>query len=111
MDLNGNSPLEDKIMTTQHTSSETYERLANFKPQDIKTLVQQNGTATEGNKEFILKEPSPTDPTLQSIVNDPYLEIRSIGNQTKSGEMYFDLKGAGRQVRVKVVCHTQTASL
>ena len=110
MDSTGNLPLEDNIMTTQYKSSETHERLANFKPQDIKTLVQQNGTATEGDKEFILKEPLPTDPTLQSIVNDPYLEIRSIGNQTKSGEMYFDLKGAGRQVRVKVVCRTQTVN-
>lgn len=94
-------------MTNKHTSSETHERLESFKPQDIKTLVQQSGTAREGNKEFILKEPSPADPTLQAIVNDPYLEIRSIGSQTKSGEMYFDLKGAGRQVRVKVLCHVQ----
>jgi len=77
----------------------------------IKTLVQQNRTAKEGDKEFILKESSPTEPTLQAIVNDPFLEIRSIGDQTKSGEMYFDLKGAGRQVRVKVVCRTQEANL
>lgn len=98
-------------MTTKHTSSEAHDRLANFKPQDIKTLIQQNGTAKEGDKEFILKDPLPTDPTLQAIINDPYLEIRSIGNQTKSGEMYFDLKGAGRQVRVKVVCHTQAGNL
>jgi hypothetical protein len=98
-------------MTTKHTSSETHERLSNFKPQDIKTLVQQNGTAKEGNKEFILKDLSPTDPTLQAIINDPFLEIKPIGSQTKSEEMYFDLKGAGRQVRIKIVCHTQAANV
>ena len=92
-------------MTTQYTSSDAHTRLENFKPQDIKSLVQQSGKAKEGNKEFILKDPSPTDPNLLANINDPFLEIKSIGNQTKSGEMYFDLKATGKQVRIKVVCH------
>ncbi len=98
-------------MTTKQTSPEAHVRLANFKPKDIKSLVQQRGTATEGNKEFTLKDPSPTDPTLQAIINDPTLEIKSIGDQNKSGEMYFDLKANGRQVRVKVICHIRQANL
>lgn len=93
------------IMTTQHTPSEIHTRLENFKSKDIKNLVQQQGRATEGDKEFILKDPSPTDLKLQTILNDPNLEIKSIGGQTQSGEMYFDLKANGSQVRVKVACY------
>ncbi len=86
-------------------SSETHIRLENFKPQDIKSLVQQEGKAREGNKEFTLKEPSSTDPTLQAVINDPNFEIKSIGNQIKSGEMYYDLRANGKMVRIKVTCH------
>jgi hypothetical protein len=92
-------------MTTTAMLSDIHMRLENFKPQDIKTLVQQKGKATEGDKEFILKDIPSEDPNLQMIINDPNFEIRSIGNQTKSGEMYYDLKGDGRQVRVRVICH------
>lgn len=92
-------------MTTQHTPSEIHKRLENFKPEDIKNLVQQQGKATEGDKEFILKDPAPTDLKLQAILDDPNLEIKSIGNQTKSGEMYFDLRANGSKVRIKVACH------
>ena len=90
-------------MTTQ--SSETHIRLDNFKPQDIKSLVQQHGKVREGDKEFILKEPSSEDPTLQAVINDPNFEIKSIGNQTKSGEMYYDLRADGKMIRIKVTCH------
>jgi hypothetical protein len=89
-------------MTTQQ--SEIHTRLENFKPADIKSLVQQQGKATEGDKEFTLRDPSPADPTLQALINDPDLEIKSIGSQTKGGEMYYDLRANGKQVRVKVTC-------
>ncbi|HUX80006.1 MAG TPA: hypothetical protein VMW10_09730, partial [Alphaproteobacteria bacterium] len=62
-------------MTAQH--SEAHRRLENFKPEDIKSLVQQQGKIKEGDKEFTLKDPSPTDPTLQAIIYDPHLEIKS----------------------------------
>ncbi|MBY0292241.1 MAG: hypothetical protein K2W92_03015 [Alphaproteobacteria bacterium] len=92
-------------MTTHHTASETHKRLENFTTKDIKDLVQQHGKAIEGDKEFILKEPAVTDANLQAIVYDPHLEIKSIGSQTKSGEMYYDLRSDGKQVRIKVTCH------
>ena len=55
-------------------------------------------------KEFTLKDPSPADPALQSVINDPNLEIKSIGSETKSGEMYFDLKSNEIQIRIKINC-------
>ncbi|MBA3813130.1 MAG: hypothetical protein H0X26_01350 [Alphaproteobacteria bacterium] len=94
-------------MSTQGISSDIHLRLENFKAEDIKTLVQAQGKAIEGDKEFILKDIDPADPTLQMIINDPYFEVISIGDQTKSAEMYYDLKGGGRQIRVRVVCHKQ----
>jgi len=96
--------IEDYIMTNQHTPSEFHTRLENLKPQDIKNLVQQKGRTTEGDKEFILKDPSPTDLKLKAILDDPDLEIKSIGGQTQSGEMYLYLKANGKQVRIKVAC-------
>ena len=92
------------MMAIPPISSDTHTRLENFKPEDIKNLVQQKGKATEGNKEFTLKEPALTDPNLQAIIHDPHLEIRSIGDQHKSEEMYYDLKGTDRQLRIKVSC-------
>lgn len=89
-------------MTAQH--SEAHVRLENFNPEDIKSLVQQKGKLIEGDKEFTLKDPSSSDPTLQAIIYDPNLEIKSIGDQTKSGEMYYDLTANGKMVRVKVTC-------
>ena len=56
--------------------------------------------------EFVLKTPSATDAHLIAVINDPSLEVRPIGNQTTTGEMYFDLIALGRHVRVKVICHT-----
>lgn len=93
-----------QIMTTQHTPSEIHTCLENLKPQDIKNLVQQQGKVTEGDKEFILRDPAPTDLKLQAILNDPNVEIKSIGDQTQSGVMYYDLKANGSQVRIKVAC-------
>ena len=92
-------------MTIQHILSDVHTRLESFKPEDIKSLVQQQGKAIEGDKEFTLKEPSAADPTLQAAMNDPHLEIKSIGNQTKAGEMYYDLRANGKMVRIKVTCH------
>jgi len=89
-------------MTTQQTSTEIQTRLANFTPKDIKALVQQKGKTTEGNYEFILKEPSATDQVLQTVINTPAFEVRSIGAQGNSGEVYYDLKADGKQVRIKI---------
>jgi len=89
-------------MTTQ--PSESHKHLQNLKPEDIKSLVQQQGKLREGDKEIILHDPAVTDPNLQAIIYDPNLEIRSIGNQTKDGEMYYDLKADSKQVRIKVTC-------
>jgi len=91
-------------MTTQYPSSDIQTRLQEFKPKDVKNLVQQQGKIKEGDNVFILEEPAPTDQTLHAILDDPNVEIKSIGNQTKIGEMYFDLKADGRQVRIKVIC-------
>jgi len=92
-------------MTIQHPYGDIHDRLVNVTPQDIKTLVQSQGKMIEGNREFILKEPALTDAHLQVMLNDPYLEVKPIGNQTKNGEMYYDLKGDGRQIRIKIVAH------
>lgn len=88
-------------MTTQ-TSTEAQTRLANFTSKDIKALVQHQGKTTEGNYEFTLKEPSATDQTLQTVINTPTFEVRSIGAQGTSGEAYYDLKANGKQVRIKI---------
>ena len=91
-------------MSTQIIPSDIHTRLENFKPKDLKNLVQQQGKTTEGDKEFTLQEPPLSDPSLQALINDPDLEIRAIGDQNKSGEMYYDIKANGRQVRIKVSC-------
>lgn len=92
-------------MTTQQISLGAHSRLENFRPEDIKKLVQLNGRAKEGNFEFVLQTPPVTDAHLIAVVNDPDLEINPIGSQIKKGEMYFDLKANGRHVRVKIICH------
>ncbi|MBY0500946.1 MAG: hypothetical protein K2P93_02980 [Alphaproteobacteria bacterium] len=92
-------------MSTEHTSSEGNTRLKNFRTQDVKKLVQLKGKATEGNLEFILKDPSPSDAHLLAMINDPYLEIKPIGKQMKNGEMYFDLIGLEKQLRIKIIYH------
>src|SRR5476649_389075 len=93
-------------MTTQQTSTEAHTRLINFRPEDVKNLVQFNGKAKEGNFEFVLKTPAVTDAHLKSVLNDPYVEIRTVKDQTTTGEMYFDLVANARHVRIKVICHT-----
>lgn len=92
-------------MTTQQKQSAIHQRLDNFKPADVKSLIQQEGKAVEGNLEFTLKGISPQDPTLQAIINDPYFEVRPIEKHTKSEEVYYDLKTLDRQVRIRVICH------
>ena len=92
-------------MTAHPAHPDVKIRLENLKPEDIKTLVQNEGKTVEGDKEIILKEPLLTDPTLQAIINGPEFEMRSIGDQIKNEEMYFDLHSGERQLRIKVLCH------
>lgn len=94
-------------MTTHTSSTEIHTRLKNFTTKDIKNLVQQQGNLKERDILFVLKDPSPTDATLLSTINDPYFEIKSIGDQHKEGEMYFDLKSNTRHVRIKIQCQVQ----
>lgn len=90
-------------MTTQQTSTELHTRLVNLTSKDIKALVQQKGTTTEGNVEFTLKEPAATDQALQAVINAPAFEVKSIGgSESTSGEVYYDLKANGKQVRIKI---------
>jgi hypothetical protein len=93
-------------MTTHQNTSEMHTRLANIIQKDIKNLIQQEGKVTEGDIEIILKDPATTDPSLQILANDPNLDIRPIGDQNKSGEMYFDLSSNGKQVRIKIISRT-----
>lgn len=86
------------------TSSEINLRLEHFKEKNIKSLVQQSGRAREGDFEFTLKEPSSQDPTLQAIINDPFFELRPIGEEPRNGVIYYDLKTIDRQIRIKVSC-------
>lgn len=91
-------------MTIQHSSLDIRARLEQFKPEDVKKLVQLRGKIREDDLEFILKEPSLKDPHLLAVINEPEFEVRSIGKQIKSGEMYYDLRNNGDQVRIKVIC-------
>lgn len=91
-------PIEDNLL-------DAHARLVNLRPEEVKHLVQFHGKVREGDVEFILKEPSVTDPKLQAIINDPHLEVRSIGGQDKRGEMYYDLKTGTKMLRIKVLCH------
>jgi len=86
------------------SNSEINLRLEHFKAKDVKSLVQQAGKAREGNFEFTLKEPSSQDPTLQAIINDPFFELRPIGEEPRNGVIYYDLKTIDRQIRIKVSC-------
>lgn len=92
-------------MSILNNLSDAHARLENFTPTDIKNLIQFEGRAREGNIEFVLKDPSPTSPHLQTIINDPELHIKSIRNETKNGEMYFDLKTDTKLLRIKVISH------
>jgi hypothetical protein len=95
-------------MTDHSSHADIKLRLENLKPKDVKALVQGQGKMIEGNKEIILKEPLSTDSALQALINGPDFEMKSIGNQIKNEEMYFDLRSKDRQVRIKVVCHKMT---
>jgi len=79
-------------------------RLEHFREKDIKSLVLQSGKTREGNFEFTLKEPSVQDPTLNAIINDPFFELRSIGEKPNNGVIYYDLKTIDRHLRIKVSC-------
>lgn len=91
-------------MATQDIILDINTRLKEFKPIDIKTLYQMNGKSIEGDKEFILKDPDINDLKLKAIMADSHLEIKPIGQQVKSGEMYYDLRADGKLVRIKVIC-------
>lgn len=92
-------------MPILNSLSDAHTRLENFTPRDIKDLIQFQGKAREGNIEFVLKDPSPTSPHLQTIINDPELQIKSIRNESRNGEMYFDLKTDTKLLRIKIISH------
>ncbi len=92
-------------MATQHIIMDAQTRLHNIEPKDIKALIQHHGKIKESKKEIILKDPLPTNPHLNAIINDPNFEVRSLKSPAKGTEMYYDVSAQGRSVRVKISCH------
>jgi len=71
---------------------------------EIKNLVQRQGKATIGDKDFTLKDPAATDPKLQEIVNDPSLTVKPVGNPSSNGQCDYELSANGKTVKIKLDC-------
>lgn len=75
-----------------------------FQASDIKSIIQGQGKATIGGKEFVLKHPASTDPKLQEIVKDTALSVKLIGSPAANGECEYELSANGKSVNIKVDC-------
>ena len=77
---------------------------ANLLAKDVKELVINQGRATINGRSFVLKQPSPTDSALQSIVKDHSFTVRHIGGQPDTGGASYELNGNGQTVTIKIAC-------
>ncbi len=101
---------EDKNMTDSNNpynpnaQKDGQEHKKTIQTSDIKTLIQQQGKANIDGKEFVLKNPSATDPKLQEIIKDPALSVKAVGDSSANGECEYDLSANGKSVKIKLEC-------
>jgi hypothetical protein len=93
-------------MTFTNNSTGCQTETKNIQASDIKNLIQNQGKATVGDKEFCLKSPSATDPKLQEIVKDPALTVKPVNGAAANGECEYELNANGKSVKIKIDCKT-----
>ena len=84
--------------TGTHTHTKT------FQPSEIKTLIQNQGKATFGNQEFVLKSPAWTDANLGEIIKDPSFSVKTSSATTANGGCEYELNSNGKTVKISVDC-------
>lgn len=87
--------------TLNSNGKNTGNNVVNFKPSDIKSLVQGQGRATIGERECVLKYPAVTDQKLQQIVNNPSFSAKPVGATPNHGEWEYELSAQGQTVNIK----------
>ena len=88
--------------TSNTTGTQTQSK--SFQPSEIKTLIQNQGKATFGDQDFVLKSPVSTDATLQEIIRDPSFTVKTSSPTSVNGECEYELKANGKSVKIKVNC-------
>ena len=91
-------------MTFINNTTGTQTQTKNIQASDIKNLIQRQGKATIGDKEFSLKSPAVTDPKLQEIVKDPALTVKPVNGAAANGECEYELSANGKSVKIKIDC-------
>jgi hypothetical protein len=75
---------------------------ANFHPQDIKSLVHNQGRTKLGGQEWALKAPSWNDSALQAIISDPQFTAKPAGAPPSDGKWTYELCGHGKTIQVTI---------
>ena len=73
-----------------------------FQPQDIKSLVHNQGRANFAGQEWALKAPSWNDATLQAIISDPKLTVKASSKPATDGKLTYELRGHGKTINVTI---------
>ena len=92
-------------MTSTYNPTGTQQTLQSS---EIKSLIQKHGRVTFGDTEFVLKHPTPTDPTLQEIVNDPAFTATPAGRPSENGDCEYDLRASGKSLKIKVASNSRS---
>lgn len=74
----------------------------NFQPQDIKSLVHNQGRARLGGQEWALKTPTWNDSALQAIISDPKFTAKVAGKPASDGKITYELSGHGKTIKVTI---------
>lgn len=96
--------------TAQHPSGGLSQRGGNtsqqagggFHPQDIKSLVHNQGRARLCGQEWALKTPSWNDSALQAIISDPKFTAKAAGKPAADGKVTYELSGHGKTIKVTI---------
>jgi hypothetical protein len=73
-----------------------------WQPQEIKSLVRNQGRASLGGQEWALKAPSWSDSALQAIITDPKFSVAPAGKPASAGKWTYELRGHGKTLNVTI---------
>jgi len=99
------NPVEQHKELDPHTLKALQTPSKDIQASHIKALLQNKGKITLDGKELILKDPSPTDPRLLEMVDEPTLSVEPVSTPPEKGDCEYDLKSIGRKVRIKIAFH------
>lgn len=71
-----------------------------FQARDIKSLVHNQGKATWGGREWVLKTPSWNDPAVKTIISDPQFTAKPIGKPAADGKWSYEIHGNGKTTKI-----------